>query len=96
MFTMSTDARLSTCGICGGTIQHRPTAVSGWGHIVDTPRNADGHRPDPDDSAVSGPDRCEWCDQPEDDCDAECDCPECEAQRALDEQADMYHDNAKD
>ena len=92
MFTMSTDARLSTCGICGGTIQQ---THAGWQHVALLPSTRP-HQPDPDDSAVSGPDRCEWCDQPEDDCDAECDCPECEAQRALDEQADMYHDNAKD
>jgi len=46
---------LSTCGICGGTIERRPGSVAGWGHMSENPRNADGHLPDPDDGYVSGP-----------------------------------------
>jgi hypothetical protein len=49
-----TATRLSTCGRCGGTIEQRPdNPGTGWGHIVPP---ANGHLPDPDDSAVSGPD----------------------------------------
>ncbi len=48
--------RLSTCGTCHGTIERRPGSVAGWGHLTETDRNADGHRPEPDDGAVSGPD----------------------------------------
>lgn len=44
-------ARLSTCGICGGTIRK---TTAGWVHIV-PPRDHVTHRPDPDDSAVVGP-----------------------------------------
>jgi hypothetical protein len=40
---------LSTCARCGGTIERRPGSVYGWGHVTESPRNADGHRPDPDD-----------------------------------------------
>ena len=47
---------LSTCSTCRGTIERRPGSVYGWGHVTETARNADGHRPEPDDSAVSGPD----------------------------------------
>lgn len=52
---MTNLARLSTCGRCGGTIRQAPGSVYGWGHIAETPRNADGHRPDPDDGYVSRP-----------------------------------------
>jgi hypothetical protein len=45
--------RLSTCGICGATI--RQAAGGGYEHVVATLRNSQ-HRPEPDDSAVSGPD----------------------------------------
>lgn len=60
---------LSTCGRCGGTIERRPGSVAGWGHVSETSRNADGHLPVPDDSAVSGPDRddrepCNACGHP--------------------------------
>lgn len=46
-------ARLSTCARCGGTIERRPGSVAGWGHVAETERNADGHRPEPDDGYVS-------------------------------------------
>lgn len=45
--------RLSTCGICGGTMR-------GWQHITETDRTR-GHRADPDDSWVSGPDGDDLC-----------------------------------
>jgi hypothetical protein len=49
--------RLSTCGTCGATIEHRPGSVYGWGHVAETARNADGHRPHPDDGyAATGAD----------------------------------------
>jgi hypothetical protein len=48
--------RLSTCARCRGTIERRPGSVYGWGHVTETDRNADGHRPEPDDSAVAEPD----------------------------------------
>jgi hypothetical protein len=47
---------LSTCGRCGGTIEFRPGAAAGWGHLAETPRNADGHLPIPDDGYAAGPD----------------------------------------
>lgn len=47
--------RLSTCAVCRGTIEQRPGAVAGWGHVSETARNADGHLPQVDDGAVSGP-----------------------------------------
>jgi hypothetical protein len=75
--------RLSTCARCSGTIERQSGSVAGWGHVTETPRNADGHRPEPDDSAISGPDD-------DDDADPECDCDDCEEQRALDEDADAY------
>lgn len=41
--------------------------------------------------------RCEWCGSEVDDgCTPECDCPDCEVQRALDEDADMAADAAAD
>jgi hypothetical protein len=46
---------LSTCARCGGTIERRPGSVYGWGHVTETPGNADGHRPDPDDGYAAGP-----------------------------------------
>jgi hypothetical protein len=62
--------RLSTCGTCRGIIEQRPGSVAGWGHVTENARNADGHLPTPDDSAVSGPDRsdlpeCTGCHHPE-------------------------------
>lgn len=52
---VTTPARLSTCGRCGGTIERRPGSAAGWGHLAETARNADGHLPDPDDSYRAGP-----------------------------------------
>lgn len=50
---MTAAGRLSTCGRCGGTIARRPDPVARWGHVTENPRNADGHRPDPDDGWVA-------------------------------------------
>jgi hypothetical protein len=39
---------------------------------------------------------CEWCDADEDaQCDRDCDCPDCESQRALDDDADAYADRCQ-
>jgi hypothetical protein len=99
---IQTARTLSSCGRCGGTIERRPGAVAGWGHVTETSRNADGHSPEPDDSRVDGPSRDdlglrECCDAEQDQpCEDTCDCGPCENERALDESADMYFDNAKD
>jgi hypothetical protein len=79
--------RLSTCGRCGGTIERRPGSVYGWGHVTETARNADGHRPDPDDGHASSPDQEDHCtclpyaaggDGPERDCPVHGECPACQ------------------
>jgi hypothetical protein len=88
---------LSTCARCAGTIERRPGSVAGWGHVAETARNVDGHLPEPDDSAVAGPDRCDECGAVEgDDCEADCDCSACENERALDEDADAYAGRLED
>lgn len=85
--------RLSTCGTCGATIKR--CEGTGWWHMTGTDH---GHRAEPDDGAVSGPDHtCEWCDRVEDDpCDDECGCPECEGDRLLDDEADAYAERCRD
>lgn len=45
--------RLSTCATCGGTITYRAGTTYYWTHVS----GVDAHRPDPDDGAVSRPDR---------------------------------------
>lgn len=99
---MTTPARLSTCSTCRGTIEQRTNTPHGWAHVVDTLRNA-GHWPQPDDGAVSGPASCEWCgavleyvDDPVDACEPDCDCPPCETERALDDDADAYAGRLED
>lgn len=92
----STDGRLSTCGICGGTIKWSPM-LGAWQHVAETTRTADGHWPQADDSHVSGPDRKDCCEAFEDDdCDPECDCDDCEDERALDEDADAHAGRMED
>ena len=91
---MSTDGRLSTCGTCGGTISPVRSILGAWQHTSPLKRD---HRPEPDDSHVSGPDRKDCCEAFEDDdCDPECDCDDCEDERALDEDADAHAGRMED
>lgn len=41
------------------------------------------------------PDACEWCGS-RDQCPDTCACPDCEQERALDEDADAYEDRVRD
>lgn len=84
---MTTTGRLSTCEICGGTIECTPT---GWVHAGDLRSGHHPHFAQPDDSAVSGPDHDDVCDG------ADCDHADHEAERALDEDADAYVDRGRD
>ena len=90
---MTTTGRLSTCGICGFTIQQ---THAGWQHVTPPARP---HQPEPDDSHVSGPDddaRKDCCEAYEDDdCDPVCDCGDCEEERALDDDADACRDRVR-
>lgn len=91
----SVPGRLSTCDTCGGTIKR--CEGTGWWHMTGTDH---GHRATPNDSAVAGPgigdNGCEWCTGTPDECDDECDCPTCEGERALDDDADAYFDRCRD
>jgi hypothetical protein len=94
---MATDMKLSTCARCAGTIKW--SAVLGAYQHVGTHARSDTHQPEPDDSHVSGPDEdevaCEFCGGPHNGMTTLCS-DDLEAERALDEDADMYADNAKD
>lgn len=88
---------LSTCRRCGGTITL--LEGSGWWH---TTTKVYDHRAEPDDSHVSGPSRDdlglkECCDAGQFDvCEPDCDCDDCENERALDEDADAYAGRMED